>query len=185
MSELELVAGKQVERADFSSADNRSVRPPSLSEVGRSHRGNLRRLAFSGFHGWPPKISDGQEIFPERFRVGHRELLDSCFASASTRRTGKTCKILGKRKDGTELPSRAWLQPARQRRRRLSDQRVSGPHHWESGVEASRCLILWSSRTTHALLSRPMRPRRRDDRGDVVDFGQLSRILQASTRLYY
>jgi len=57
---LELVAGKQVERADFSSADNRSVRPPSLSEVGRSHRGNLRRLAFSGFHGLPPKISDGQ-----------------------------------------------------------------------------------------------------------------------------
>src|SRR5208337_4842192 len=28
VSELELVAGKQVERADFSSADNRSVRPP-------------------------------------------------------------------------------------------------------------------------------------------------------------
>ena len=65
MSELELVAGKQVERADFSSADNRSVRPPSLSEVGRSHRGNLRRLAFSGFHGLPPKISDGQGN-PER-----------------------------------------------------------------------------------------------------------------------
>ena len=60
MSELELVAGKQVERADFSSADNRSVRPPSLSEVERSHRRNLRRLAFSGFHGLPPKISDGQ-----------------------------------------------------------------------------------------------------------------------------
>ena len=59
---LELVAGKQVERADFSSADNRSVRPPSLSEVERSHRRNLRRLAFSGFHGLPPKISDGQEI---------------------------------------------------------------------------------------------------------------------------
>ena len=63
---LELVAGKQVERADFSSADNRSVRPPSLSEVGRSHRGNLRRLAFSGFHGLPPKISDGQ---PFRFGI--------------------------------------------------------------------------------------------------------------------
>ncbi len=62
MSELELVAGKQVERADFSSADNRSVRPPSLSEVEKSHRRNLRRLAFSGFHGLPPKISDGQEI---------------------------------------------------------------------------------------------------------------------------
>ena len=60
MSELELVAGKQVECADFSSADNRSVRPPSLSEVERSHRRNLRRLAFSGFHGLPPKISDGQ-----------------------------------------------------------------------------------------------------------------------------
>ena len=59
---LELVAGKQVERADFSSPDNRSVRPPSLSEVGRSHRGNLRRLAFSGFHGLPPKISDGQQF---------------------------------------------------------------------------------------------------------------------------
>ena len=62
VSELELVAGKQVERADFSSADNRSVRPPSLSEVERSHRRNLRRLAFSGFHGLPPKISDGQRI---------------------------------------------------------------------------------------------------------------------------
>ena len=61
MSELELVAGKQVERADFSSADNRSVRPPSLSEVEKSHRRNLRRLAFSGFHGLPPKISDGQQ----------------------------------------------------------------------------------------------------------------------------
>ena len=56
MSELELVAGKQVERADFASADNRSVRPPSLSEVGRSQRGNLRKLALSGFHGSPPKI---------------------------------------------------------------------------------------------------------------------------------
>ncbi len=62
MSELKLVAGKQFERADFSSADNRSLRPPSLSEVERSHRGNLRRLAFSGFHGLPPKISDGQGI---------------------------------------------------------------------------------------------------------------------------
>jgi len=68
VSVLELVAGKQVERADFSSPDNRSVRPPSLSEVGRSHRGNLRRLAFSGFHGLPPKISDGQEFRSEAER---------------------------------------------------------------------------------------------------------------------
>jgi len=60
VSELELVAGKQVERADFALAGNRSVRSPSLSEVGRSQRGNLRNLAFSGFHGSPPKISDGQ-----------------------------------------------------------------------------------------------------------------------------
>ena len=63
MSELELVVGKQVERADFASADNRSVRPPSLSEVGRSQRGNLRKLAFSGFHGSPPKILSGRKTW--------------------------------------------------------------------------------------------------------------------------
>jgi PAS domain S-box-containing protein len=50
-------------------------------------------------------------LIPERFRVGHRELRDSCFASASTRRTGKTCKILGKRKDGTELPIELGFNP--------------------------------------------------------------------------
>ncbi len=59
---LGLVSGKQVERAGFSSCDNRTVKPPSLSEVERSHRGNLRRLAFSAFHWLPPKISDGQKI---------------------------------------------------------------------------------------------------------------------------
>ena len=56
----------------------------------------------------------GQEVeilIPERFRVGHRELLDSFFASASTRRTGKTCEILGKRKDGTEFPIELGFNP--------------------------------------------------------------------------
>ena len=50
-------------------------------------------------------------LIPERFRVGHRELLDSCFASASPRRPGKTCEILGKRKDGTELPIELGFNP--------------------------------------------------------------------------
>jgi len=82
VSELELVAGKQVKRADFSSADNRSVRPPSLSEVGRSHRGNLRRLAFSGFDGLPPKISDGQRLADDpqiqvKLAMGHLEAAHS------------------------------------------------------------------------------------------------------------
>ena len=56
----------------------------------------------------------GQEVeilIPERFRVGHRELLDSFFASASPRRTGKTCEILGKRKDGTEFPIELGFNP--------------------------------------------------------------------------
>jgi hypothetical protein len=38
-------------------------------------------------------------------------LRDSCFASASTRRTGKTCKNLGKRNDGTELRIELGFNP--------------------------------------------------------------------------
>jgi PAS domain S-box-containing protein len=54
----------------------------------------------------------GQEaeiLIPERFRVGHRVLLDSF--SASARRTGETREIVGKRKDGTEFPIELGFNP--------------------------------------------------------------------------
>jgi len=56
----------------------------------------------------------GQEaeiLIAERFRVGHRVLLDSFSASASARRTGKTREIVGKRKDGTEFPIELGCNP--------------------------------------------------------------------------
>jgi len=50
-------------------------------------------------------------LIPQRFRVGHRELLASFFASASNHRTAETREVVGKRKDGTEFPIELGFNP--------------------------------------------------------------------------
>ena len=55
MSKSELLVAEQVERADFSSADICSAKPPAVPEAVKRHRKPPRGRVLQGFHEPPPK----------------------------------------------------------------------------------------------------------------------------------
>ena len=52
-------------------------------------------------------------LFPERFRSQYAERLGKFFASPQPPSTGVGREVLGRRKDGTEVPIESWLSPVR------------------------------------------------------------------------
>ena len=55
MSKSELLVAEQVERADFSSADICSAKPPAVPEAVKRHRKPPEGRVLQGFHEPPPK----------------------------------------------------------------------------------------------------------------------------------
>ena len=55
VSKSELLVAEQVERADFSSADICSAKPPAVPEAVKRHRKPPEGRVLQGFHEPPPK----------------------------------------------------------------------------------------------------------------------------------
>jgi hypothetical protein len=75
VSKSELLVAEQVERADFSSADICSAKPPAVPEAVKRHRKPPRGRVLQGFHEPPPKsvtvrkMVGHQAVAEERERV--------------------------------------------------------------------------------------------------------------------
>ena len=79
MSKSELLVAEQVERADFSSADICSAKPPAVPEAVKRHRKPPGGRVLQGFHEPPPKSVTVREIFLE-----WRHRIDSYYVLGST-----------------------------------------------------------------------------------------------------
>ena len=62
MSKSELLVAEQVERADFSSADICSAKPPAVPEAVKRHRKPPGGRVLQGFHEPPPKFVTVRKI---------------------------------------------------------------------------------------------------------------------------
>ena len=70
MSKSELLVTEQVERADFSSADICSAKPPAVPEAVKRHRKPPEGRVLQGFHEPPPKSVTVRKC---RFSPPHRQ----------------------------------------------------------------------------------------------------------------
>jgi len=66
VSKSELLVAEQVERADFSSADICSAKPPAVPEAVKRHRKPPEGRVLQGFHEPPPK-----SVTVRDFHFGH------------------------------------------------------------------------------------------------------------------
>ena len=62
MPKSELLVAEQVERADFSSADICSAKPPAVPEAVKRHRKPPEGRVLQGFHEPPPKSVTVREL---------------------------------------------------------------------------------------------------------------------------